>query len=133
MIPDLKYPEDARKALDGFLLGIAYDASVAISGITLSKMPVPGELPDFAVPIRCGGIETDQAIRRDPVLFSRFALISMISRFDVYVQHLLLERRVIEFLGGTAKKMDPKNLWRILKEVQRQSRSETLRCATEWL
>lgn len=73
MIPDLKYPEDARKALDALLGGLAYDAATAVSGLALAKIPLPQGTPDFAVPIRCGGVEEDQAVRRDaPILLSSF-------------------------------------------------------------
>jgi hypothetical protein len=123
MIPDLKYPEDARKALDALLHGLAYDSAIAVAGLALSKILLPAGTPDFAVPIRCSGLEEDQAVRRDaPLLLSRFSLISLVSRFEIYAQHLLLQRRVLEFLGGPGKKMDSKNLWRILAQVVRESK-----------
>lgn len=123
MIRDLKYPEDARKASDSLVSGLAYDASIAVAGLALSKVPLPQGTPNFSVPIRCGGRDEDHAVRRDaPILFSRLSLINMVSRFDVHSQHLLLERRVLEFLGGPGKKMDPKNLWRILVQVKTESR-----------
>ncbi len=104
MIRDLKYPEDARKVLDALLKGLAYDAATAVSGIALSKIPLPQNIPDFAVPVRCGGSEEDQAVRKEaPILLSRFSLISMVSRFDSYLQLLLLQRRVLEFLVQNRK------------------------------
>lgn len=123
MIRDLQYPEDARKALDSLCSGLAYDASVAVAGNTLSKIPLPDGAPDFTVPLRCGGLEQDQAVRREaPILFARFSLISMISRFEIHAQHLLLQRRVLEHLKGPGKKMDGANFWRILASVQKESR-----------
>ncbi len=123
MIRDLQYPEDARKALDALCSGLAYAASVAVAGETLSKIPLPEGAPDFAVPLRCGGLEQDQAVRREaPILFARFSLISMISRFEIHVQNLLLQRRVLEHLKEPNKKMDGANFWRILISVQKESR-----------
>lgn len=124
MIRDLKYPEDARKSTDALSQGLAYDAAIAVSGLALSKIALPDGAPDFSVPIRCGGLEEDRAVRRDaPTLFSRFSLISMVSRFEVHAQQLLLQRRVLELLGSSGKKMDSKNLWRILTQVQTESKS----------
>lgn len=124
MMRDLKYPEDARQALDSLRYGLAYDSAIAVAGVALSKIPLPQGTPDFSVPIRCGGSEHDQAVRRDaPTLFSRFALISMVGRFDAHAQHLLLQRRVLEHLKGPGKKMDGPNFWRILTQVQKESRS----------
>lgn len=124
MIRDLKYPDDSRHALDSLRNGLAYDAAIAVAGIALSKIPLPQAAPDFSVPIRCGGVEHDQAVRREaPTLLSRFSLISMVSRFEVHAQHLLLQRRVLEHLKSPGKKMDSPNLWRILAQVQRESRS----------
>ena len=123
MIRDLQYPDDARKSLSSLCDGLAYDAAVAVAGIALSKIPLPEGAPDFAVPIRCGGLEQDQAVRRDaPILFARFSLISMISRFEIHAQHLLLQRRIIEHLKGPGKRMDGPNMWRILIHVQQESK-----------
>lgn len=124
MIRDLQYPEDARKALNSLCRGLAYDAAVAVAGAALSKIPLPHGAPDFTVPFRCGGLEQDQAVRREaPILFARFSLISMISRFEIHAQNLLLQRRVLEHLKGPSKRMDGPNFWRILTGVQRDSRS----------
>jgi hypothetical protein len=149
MIRDLKYPEDAREAIASLLGGLAYDAAVAVAGIALSKIPQLDGKPDFSVPIRCGGFHEDSAVRRDaPILFSRFSLISMVSRFEVHAQNLLLQRRVLEYLRGPVKKMDGPNLWRILIQVKSESRqgpvkmcngliitqpSDTLKERMEWL
>ena len=124
MIRDLQYPEDARKALNALWHGLGYDAAVAVAGVALSKVPQPQSTPDFGVPIRCSGVEADQTVRREaPTLLSRFALISMVSRFEVHAQELLLQRRVLEHLKVPGKRMDGPNLWRILKQVQQESRA----------
>ena len=128
MIRDLEYPEDARRELHALLAGLQYDASIAIAGVSLSQSPLPERTPDFSVPLRVGGIAEDQAIRREaPILFSRFATISIVSRFEVYLNHLLLQRRTLEFLGNTTRKMDGPNFWRILKAVQQESKGGPLR------
>jgi len=128
MIRDLQYPEDARKTLASLCDGLTYDAAIAVTGIALSKIPLPQDAPDFAVPIRCGGLEQDKAVRRDaPILLSRFSLISMISRFEVHAQNLLLQRRVLEYLKVPEKKMDGPSFWKILTRVQSESRSGPLR------
>lgn len=128
MIRDLQYPEDARKALTSLCYGLGYDAAVAVAGVALSKIPPPEGAPDFTVPFRCGGLEQDQAVRREaPFLLARFSLISMISRFEVHAQSLLLQRRVLEHLKGPGKKMDGPNFWRILIQVQSESRSGPLK------
>jgi hypothetical protein len=128
MIRDLQYPEDARKALTSLCDGLAFDAAIAVAGVALSKTPTPQGVPDFTVPARCGGFEQDQAVRREaPILLSRFSLISMISRFEVHAQNLLLQRRVLEQLKGPGKKMDAANLWKILTQVQQVSKSGPVR------
>ena len=124
MIRDLQYPEDARKALTSLCSGLAYDAAISVAGVALSQIAPAQGTPDLTFPIRCGGLEQDQAVRREaPTLFSRFSLISMISRFEVLAQNLLLQRRVLEYLKGPGKRMDPSNWWRILTHVQSDSRS----------
>jgi hypothetical protein len=55
--------------------------------------------------------------------FTRLAFTSMISRFEVHLQGLLLQRRVLEHLKGPGKKMDGSNFWRILTQVQKESKS----------
>ena len=47
----------------------------------------------------------------------------MVSRFEVHAQALLLQRRVLEHLKAPGKKMDGPNFWRILTQVQKDSRS----------
>lgn len=128
MIRDLQYPEDARKTLTSLCNGLAYDAAIAVAGIALSNIPLPQGAPDFSVPIRCGGREQDEAVRREsPILLSRFSLISMISRFEVHAQNLLLQRRVLEHLRGPGKRMDGPSFWKILSLVQKESKSGPLR------
>lgn len=128
MIRDLHYPEEARKALDSLLHGLAYDAAVSVAGVALSRVPLPQGSPDFSVPVRCGGIEQDQAVRREaPSLFARFALISMVSRFEVHTQELLLQRKVLEHLRIPGSRMDGPSFWRILTQVQQDSRSGPVR------
>lgn len=123
MIRDLQYPDDARKELKSLCTGLAYDAAIAVAGAALSKIPLPNGAPDFTVPIRCGGLEQDQAVRREaPILFARFSLISMISRFEVHAQHLLLQRRVLEYLKVPSQRIDGPNFWKILTHVQKDSR-----------
>jgi hypothetical protein len=123
-IRDLQYPEDARKELTSLCGGLAYDASVAVAGIALSKIPLHHATPDFTVPVRYGGFEQDEAVHREaPILFARFSLISMISRFEIHAQKLLLQRRVLEHLKGPSKRMDSPTFWRILTLVQKESRS----------
>ena len=128
MIRDLEYPEDARKELAAVLGGLAYDASIAVAGVALSKTPLPEGTPDFSVPVRAGGSAEDHAVRHDaPLLFSRFAIIAMVSRFETYLNHLLLQRRVLEFLGGMEKRMDGPNFWRILIRAQQESKAGPVR------
>lgn len=128
MIRDLEYPEDARKATGALSQGLAYDSAIAAAGIALSKVPLPEGPPDFSVPIRCGGRDEDQAVRREaPILLSRFALISMVSRFEVHAQLLLLQRRVLEHLGRSGKKMDPRSFWKIIAQVQQDGKSGPVR------
>jgi hypothetical protein len=88
----------SRKELNSLLGGLAYDAAVAVAGVALSKVPLPPGGSDFtAVPFRCSGVQQDQAVRQEaPILFSRFSLISMVSRFEVHAYCLLLQRRVID-------------------------------------
>ena len=128
MIQDLQYPEDARKALTSLCDGLTYDAAIAVAGVALSKIPSPQNERDLTVPVRCGGLEHDQGVRREaPILLSRFSLISMISRFEVHAQELLRQRRVIEHLKGPEKEMDAQSLWKILTQVQKESKSGPVR------
>jgi hypothetical protein len=123
MIRDLQYPEDARKELISLCDGLAYYAAVAVAGDALSKIPLPHGAPDFTVPVRYSGLEQDQAVRREaPILFARFSLISMISRFEIHAQNLLRQRRILEHLKGPSRRMDGPNFWRILTCVQKESR-----------
>lgn len=111
MIRDLIYPDDARKVVDSLHSGLRYDAAVAVLGNTCSETPLKGNGPDFSTGIRYGGIEEDQAVRRDAKgLLSRFSLISMVSRFEAHAQLLLLQRRVLEELGRSGRKMVPERM-----------------------
>jgi hypothetical protein len=122
MIRDLKYPEDARKELTSLCDGLAYDASIAVAGETLSKIPLHDAAPDFTLPFRCGGLEQDQAVRRAaPTLFARFSLISMISRFETHAFNLLRQRRVLEHCHPN-KRMDGPSFWKILTRIQQESK-----------
>jgi hypothetical protein len=125
MLRDLMFPQDAQKELAALVTGLGYDAALAVAGKRLSEIPPENDQPDFCVPVRASGASEDQAVRRDaPVLFSRFAIISMVSRFETYLNHLLLQRRVLEFLGTTpGRKMDGPNFWRILIAVQQASKA----------
>lgn len=134
MIRDLVYPEDARKELKSLLDGLAYDASVAVAGVALSKVLPPQGGPDLSVPIRCGGLQQDQAVRLEaPILLSRLSLISMVSRFEVHAYNLLRQRRVLEYLKGPGKKMDGPNFWRILTQVQQESKVGPVKMCDELL
>jgi hypothetical protein len=46
----------------------------------------------------------------------------MISRFEVHAQEFLLQRRVLEHLKATGKIMDAHSFWRILTQVQKESK-----------
>ncbi|MGH9428466.1 MAG: hypothetical protein ACRD2L_19440, partial [Terriglobia bacterium] len=134
MIRDLEYPDDARRVIEELRKGLRYDAAVAVLGNPASKLEVPRDTPDFSVPIRCSGQEEDRAVRRDaPLLLSRFAIISMVSRFEVHARLLLVQRRVLEELGGPSKKMTPEAMWAILRKVHAESRDNPARWCTEHL
>jgi hypothetical protein len=132
MIRDLQYPDDARKVIDALHAGIQYDAALAVLGNSCAKLDLVGGQPDFSTGIRYGGRTADEAVRRDAAgLLSRFSLISMVSRLEVHAQQLLLQRRVIEELGTSAKKMTPDALWKILRQVQQESRGGPVKMCSE--
>jgi len=132
MIRDLIYPEDAQKVIDSLHNGLRYDASISILGLASSQLPVKDNKPDFSVGIRIGGLSEDKFVRRDaPGLLSRFSLILMVSRLEKSAQNLLLQRRVLEELGNTGKKMTPANMWRILKRVNKKSRGGSVKLCSE--
>ncbi len=123
MIRDLQYPEDARKLVDSLHIGLEYDAAFAVLGSSLKNAPQPKEQPDFSTGIRFGGKEADDAVRRDAVgLCSRFALVSMVSRFEAFTQSLLLQRRVLEELKTENARMTPSIMWAILRGIQKDIR-----------
>jgi len=131
-IRDLVYPEDARRTTDSLLSGLTYDAAIAVSGLALKSAPLPHTGPDFTTGIRLGGRAEDEAVRRDAEgLLARLALISMVSRVEVHGQNLLLQRRVLEELGSTGKRMVPDKFWSILKRVQREARSGPVKLCSE--
>jgi len=122
-IRDLEYPEDARRVIDSLNAGLRYDAAVAVLGLAAGKIELSGEGPDFSVGMRYGGRAEDDAVRRDaPGLLSRFSLNSMVSRIDRHAQDLLLQRRVLEHLGGPDTRMEPGAMWGILRRVASESR-----------
>jgi hypothetical protein len=132
MIRDVQYPEDARKVIDSLHMGLRYDAAFAVLGKSCSKLELDGDQPDFSTGIRYGDRAADEAVRRDaPGLLSRFSLISMVSRLEVHAQHLLLQRRVLEELGASGKKMKPDAMWKILRQVQQESRSGPVKMCSE--
>jgi hypothetical protein len=122
MIRDLQYPDDARHVIDSLHSGLRYDATVAVLGLAAAKCPLSGSTPDFSVGVRYGGHAEDEAVRRDaPGLLARFSVISMVSRLERHAQLLLLQRRVLEYLGGSTKKMDAPGMWKILRRVHSES------------
>ncbi len=123
MIRDLIYPDDAQKVYDAFVKGLEYDAAFAILSNTIKTLPPLGEQPDFSTGIRFGGREADIAVRQDASgLFSRFALLSMITRIEEFNRLLLLQRYVLEELKTTGKKMTPSKMWDIRKKVTKDIR-----------
>jgi hypothetical protein len=129
MIPDLQYPEDARRVIDFLHKGLQYDAAIAVLGLGRNQL---GELPDLSTGIKYGNREADEAVRRDaPGLLSRFSLISMVSRIERHAQLLLLQRRVIEELGTTGEKMRPEAMWKILRRVHTEARGGPVKLCSE--
>jgi len=123
MIRDLQYPEDARSLVNSLTHELEYDAAFAVLGNVLKDIPQPKNQPDFSTGIRFGGEEADKAVRRDaPGLCSRFALVSMVSRFEQFTRLLLVQRRVLEELKTEGDKMTRPRMWVILQEVQKDTR-----------
>jgi hypothetical protein len=150
MIRDLQYPEDARRLTDSLIHELEYDAAFAVLGNSLKDVPQPNGQPDFSTGIRFGGKEADRSVRRDaPGLCSRFALISMVSRFERFTELLLLQRRVLEELKTEGVKMTRQKMWAILKGIHKDIRrlssaqvtlqllvanpSKELKSRTDWL
>jgi hypothetical protein len=132
MIRDLIYPDDARKVIDSLHGGLRYDAAVGVLGNTCSEAPLKGDGPDFRTGIRYGGVEEDKAARRDAKgLLPRLALISMVSRFERHAQLLLLQRRVLEELGKSGKKMVSERMWNILRKVNKEVREGPVKVCSE--
>jgi len=131
-IRDLQYPEDARKTIEALRHGLEYDAAVAVSGRALKNAPLPPSGPDFTIGIRLGGRDSDEAVRRDAEgLLARLALISMVSRVEVNASNLLLQRRVLEELGRSGRKMVPDRMWSILKRVNQEARGGPVKLCSE--
>lgn len=131
MIRDLQYPEDARRVIDSLHSGLQYDAAVAVLGLTCSRVGL-ADMPDLSTGIKFGGRAADEAVRRDaPGLLSRFSLISMVSRIERHAQLLLLQRRVIEELGSTGRKMQPGVMWAILRRVHSEARGGPVKLCSE--
>jgi hypothetical protein len=131
-IRDLAYPDDARKTIDSLLLGLKYDAAIAVSGRVLRNAPLPDNGPDFTTGIRVSGGIEDEAVRRDAEgLLARLALISMVSRVEVHAQNLLLQRRVLEELRSTGARMVPGKMWSILKRVHQEARHGPVKLCSE--
>ena len=134
MIRDLIYPEDARKVIESLQAGLRYDATIAALGQGCSQLPVPQNTPDFSTPIRVGGIEEDKAVRRDAVgLLSRFSFISLVSRYEGHARLLLLQRRVLEELGSSGRKMTPERMWNILRRVNKEMRDGPVLVTSQYL
>jgi hypothetical protein len=85
MIRDLIYPDDARKVIDSLHSGLRYDAAVAVLGNTCSETPLKGNGPDFSTGIRYGGIEEDQAVRRD-VTAGFFTAMSLVPATQIFMR-----------------------------------------------
>lgn len=121
---DLIFPDDARNTVGSLKNGLKYDAAYSLLGIHAKDALLPDDAPDFSVFIRASGRDEDEAVRRDAVgLIARAALISMIGRLDGALANLLLQRRVLEEIGGSGAKMDSASLWAILKRVAKESRA----------
>lgn len=132
MTRDLIYPDDARKVIDSLHAGLRYDAALAVLGNACSELPSGSVRPDFSAGIRYGGAEEDNAVRREAKgLLSRFSLISMVARFERHAHLLLLQRRVLEELGRSGKKMEPKRMWEILRRVNKEGREGPVKVCSE--
>ncbi len=133
MIRDLKYPEDARKVIDSLHRGLRYDATIAVLGKSHST-PLNADRPDFSTGTRYGGVEEDKAVRRDfEGLLSRFSFISLVSRFETHVRLLLLQRRVLEELGSSGRKMVPDRMWNILRRINKEMRDGPVIVSSQFL
>lgn len=131
MIRDLRYPEDARHVVDSLHRGLQYDAAVAVLGKSRHQLG-SANLPDLGTGFKFGGRQADEAVRRDaPGLLSRFSLISMVSRTERHAQLLLLQRRVIEKLGPSGRKIRPELMWRILRQVHQEARGGPVKVCSE--
>ena len=63
-IRDLQYPEDAVKVSDSLVGALAYDASIAVRGVSSVTLPPPGSGPIGNVRIRASGKKEDEAVQR---------------------------------------------------------------------
>jgi len=57
----------------------------------------------------------------------------MVSRFEVHMNLLLLQRRVLEELGSSGRKMTPDAMWKILKRVNDECRSGPVKACSKLL
>jgi hypothetical protein len=133
MVRDLQYPDDARQTIFSLHAGLRYDASLAVMGNACPTLPLPADgRPDFSSPFRCSGRTEDEAVRREaPGLLARLSLISMVSRIDLHAQNLLLQRRVLEELGNSGRKMQATAMSAILRNVQKDSRGGPVKLCSE--
>jgi hypothetical protein len=126
---DLEFPEDARRAHTALIKGLEYDAAVALVGNRLAQVLSPTSLPPPpAVPVVFGPEAAQNAVMRDfEGLMARFALLSMIGRFEGFAQGLLLQRRFIErWLKGGRKTVPGPELLAIRKRVRRDIMGHSL-------
>lgn len=130
-IQDLKYPEDAIKVIDSLATAMRYVASVAVLGVRVRELPEAEGGPVGDVRFRASGKHEDMAVQREaPLLLSRFALLQALSHFEHHACLLLLQRRVLEHLAPD-KRMQPGELWNILKNVHQESKPGPVRVAFE--
>lgn len=125
MIRDLIYPEDARKIYNNLIQELEYDAAFALLGNSAGALPLPGTLLNQNFGIKFGNQKADRAVRIDaPELFSRFALISMITHIEKFNRLILLQRFVLEELKE-GNRMTPEPMWNILKRVAKEIREKS--------
>lgn len=130
-IRDLQYPDDAIKVIDSLVAALRYDASIAALRVRCQSLHPATDGPIDYLRIRASGKHADDAVLRDaPTLLSRFALLQMLSHFEVHAGNLLLQRRVLEHLLPD-RRMQPGEMWGILKKVHQESRPGPVKVAYE--